>query len=248
MFCCLVKELLLIRLTNFNLKERMRLLLIALDAGHGGTDPGAVANGLLEKDLTLQLALKTGTYLRTHYTCEVVYTRNKDVAVELSERARIANMVKADLFCSFHINSFNNVSKGFESYRYPGSSKALELQRNVHTEIMNILKKYKIVDRGMKEKNLAVVRKTVMPALLTEILFISNPEEAKLLRSEGFLDQVAQAHAIGIAKTARLIQKINTQDKKHYLQTGTFKNKEEAEKQAQMLKDKYGWQVTVFGA
>ena len=100
----------------------------------------------------------------------------------------------------------------------------------------------------MKEKNLAVVRKTVMPALLTEILFISNPEEAKLLRSEGFLDEVAQAHAIGIAKTARLIQKINTQDKKHYLQTGTFKNKEEAEKQAQMLKDQYGWQVTVFEA
>ena len=99
----------------------------------------------------------------------------------------------------------------------------------------------------MKEKNLAVVRKTVMPALLTEILFISNPEEATLLRSEGFLDQVAQAHAIGIAKTARLIQKVNKQDKKHYLQTGIFKNKEEAEKQAQMLKDKYGWQVTVFG-
>jgi len=89
-------------LTNLNLKERMRLLLIALDAGHGGTDPGAVANGLLEKDLSLQLALKTGTYLRTHYTCEVVYTRSKDVAVELSERARIANMAKADLFCSFH--------------------------------------------------------------------------------------------------------------------------------------------------
>ena len=100
----------------------------------------------------------------------------------------------------------------------------------------------------MKEKNLAVVRKTVMPALLTEILFISNPEEAKLLRSEGFLDEVAQAHAIGIAKTARLIQLINTQDKKHYLKTGTFKNKEEADKQAQMLKDQYGWQVYVFEA
>ena len=89
----------------------MRLLLIALDAGHGGTDPGAVANGLLEKDLTLQLALKTGTYLRTHYTCEVVYTRNKDVAVELSERARIANMVKADLFISIVLTMYLRVLK-----------------------------------------------------------------------------------------------------------------------------------------
>jgi N-acetylmuramoyl-L-alanine amidase len=78
--------------------ERMIFLLIAIDAGHGGKDPGAAANGLVEKTLTFQLALKTGTYLKTHYHWEVVYTRNQDVAVELSERARIANMVNGDNF------------------------------------------------------------------------------------------------------------------------------------------------------
>jgi N-acetylmuramoyl-L-alanine amidase len=181
---------------------------IAIDPGHGGKDPGATANGLLEKDITLELALKAGAYLSTHYDCEVIYTRNKDVFLSPSERAQIANIAKADFFCSFHINSFNTVSKGFETYRYPGTTgKTLEVQKAVHQEVMNVLKPYNITDRGMKQKDLAVVRETRMPALLTETLFISNPNEAKLLKSGSFLDKVARAHAVGLAKAARLKEK-----------------------------------------
>lgn len=221
-------------------------MLIAIDAGHGGKDPGATANGLVEKEITLQLALKTGLYLRTHYDCEVMYTRNRDVSLTLSERATMANRAKADLFCSFHMNSFNKTSKGFETYRYPGTKgKTVELQKNVHEEVMKVLKKYQMVDRGMKQKDFAVVRDTLMPALLTETLFISNPDEARALTSEDFLDQVARAHAIGLAKTARLT---GVKEKKHYLTTGTFPNKEEAQKNAQMLKEKYGWLVSVYEA
>ena len=107
-------------------------MLIAIDAGHGGKDPGAAANGLVEKDIALVLALKTGAYLRTHYDCDVMYTRNKDVFLPLSERANIANRAKADLFCSFHINSFNSSSQGFETYRYPGTTgQTIELQKAV---------------------------------------------------------------------------------------------------------------------
>jgi N-acetylmuramoyl-L-alanine amidase len=227
----------------------VNLLLIAIDAGHGGTDPGATANGLLEKDLTLQLALKTGIYLRTHYDCGVVYTRNKDFTLELSDRSKMANMVKADLFCSFHINSFNQESKGFETYRYPGTSgKTLDLQKNVHEEVMNVLKKHQIVDRGMKQKNLAVVRETNMPALLTETLFISNPKEANLLKSEDFLNQVAKAHAIGLSKTAGLKRITSQPEVRYYLKTGTFVNKEEAEVNAQMLTERYGWLVHILKA
>ena len=183
-------------------------MLIAIDPGHGGKDPGAAANGLLEKDITLMLALKTGTYLRTNYDCDVMYTRNKDVFLELSERANIANRAKADLFCSFHINSLNSSSEGFETYRYPGTTKqTIELQKAIHEEIMDVLKSYNIKDRGMKQKNLAMVRETKMPAVLTETLFISNPDEAKLLKSETFLDKVAEAHARGLAKAAGLKKK-----------------------------------------
>lgn len=224
----------------------MSPLLIAIDAGHGGKDPGATANELVEKEITLQLALKTGLYLRKNYECEVMYTRNKDVSLTLSERTKMANKAKADLFCSFHINSFNQVSKGFESYRDRGTTgKTLELQKSVHEEVMKVLKKYQIVDRGMKKENFAVVRDTIMPALLTETLFISNPSEARLLQSEDFLNQVAEAHAVGLAKAAGLRRTTQT---KHYLMTGTFQNRQEAEKNAQMLEGKYGWLVSVHEA
>lgn len=224
-------------------------MLIALDAGHGGKDPGATANRLLEKDITLQLALKTGTYLRTKYNCDVMYTRNKDVFLELSERANIVNRAKADLFCSFHVNSFNTSSKGFETFRYSNTTKqkTIELQKCVHAEVMKVLKPYGITDRGMKAGNFAVVRETSMPAILTETLFISNPNEAKLLISDDFLNKVAQAHAIGIAKAAGLKERSNNEqpENKYYLMTGTFKNKAEAEKNAKMLKKEFGWLVHV---
>lgn len=223
-------------------------MLIAIDAGHGGKDPGAIANGLSEKDITLLLALKVGNYLITNYNCEVIFTRTTDVYLSLSERANIANKAKADLFCSIHINSLNSVSKGFETYRYPGTKgKTSELQKSVHDEVMNALKPYNIIDRGMKQKNLAVIRETAMPALLTEVLFISNPTEAELLKSEVFLNKVAEAHAVGLANAAGLKGKdsIKEPQKKYYLITGSFENKEIAEKSAKMLKEKYGWHIDI---
>ncbi|KKB34147.1 N-acetylmuramoyl-L-alanine amidase family protein [Bacillus thermotolerans] len=222
-------------------------MLFVLDAGHGGKDPGAVANGLQEKDITLQLALKTGAYLRKHYNCEVMYTRNKDVYLGLSERAAMANRAKADFFCSFHINSFNAQSKGFETFRFPGTKgKTASLQQCVHEEVMKVMKGHGITDRGIKEKNLAVVRETSMPAILTETLFISNPDEANLLKSEGFIEKVAHAYAIGLAKAARLTKKTDEETgKEYYLATGRFKNKAQAEESAKMLRETYGWTIYV---
>ncbi|WP_077210425.1 N-acetylmuramoyl-L-alanine amidase family protein [Bacillus dakarensis] len=218
-------------------------MLIAIDAGHGGKDPGAIGNGLLEKEITLKLALKTGVYLRTHYDCDVMYTRNRDVFLSLSERVHMANLAKADLFCSFHINSLNADSEGFETFRYPGTTgETAVLQQLVHSEVMKVMNNFGIPDRGVKQQDLAVLRETVMPALLTETMFISNPDEAKLLKSETFLEQVAQAHAVGLAKAARLRDK---DENRYYLVTGTFATKEHAEEQAQRLRDMYGWLIHV---
>ena len=78
---------------------------VVLDAGHGGKDPGAVKNGVQEKDVALDVVLKIGKILEKNRDIEVIYTRKTDVFVELRERANIANKAKANLFVSVHCNS-----------------------------------------------------------------------------------------------------------------------------------------------
>ena len=83
--------------------------IICLDAGHGGKDPGALGKKAKEKDICLAIALKAGGYITANIPkAEVIYTRDKDVYVELGQRPDFANAEKADLFISVHINSCNN--------------------------------------------------------------------------------------------------------------------------------------------
>ena len=80
---------------------------IVLDAGHGGKDPGNLGNGFKEKKIALRVALDVGKELSTAKDVKVVYTRKKDVFVELHNRAKKANDIKADLFVSIHCDAFN---------------------------------------------------------------------------------------------------------------------------------------------
>ncbi len=92
---------------------------ICIDAGHGGKDPGCVGKVSYEKNITLKVALKVGKLIREkHPDVKVVYTRDKDVFIELGERGKIANKHKADLFMSLHVNAVpNNKSvSGIETY------------------------------------------------------------------------------------------------------------------------------------
>ncbi len=91
---------------------------ICIDAGHGGKDPGAISGKLREKDITLAIALKLGKIVKNAYPdLNVVYTRTKDVAVDLRERGKIANRAKAQLFISIHVNKFSKASvRGVETY------------------------------------------------------------------------------------------------------------------------------------
>ena len=95
-----------------------RLRRIVVDAGHGGKDPGAVGpNGVLEKDVVLDLARELARQLRSELGCEVILTRDKDVFLPLEERTAIANRVGADLFISLHVNaSPNRKVYGTETY------------------------------------------------------------------------------------------------------------------------------------
>lgn len=83
---------------------------VVLDAGHGGDDGGNSKYGVLEKDVALKTVLAVGKKLEAHENIEVIYTRKRDVFVELNERANIANKAKADLFVSIHCNGFHKES------------------------------------------------------------------------------------------------------------------------------------------
>ncbi|MED4979481.1 N-acetylmuramoyl-L-alanine amidase [Geobacillus stearothermophilus] len=221
-----------------------------IDPGHGGHDPGAVGNGLQEKDLTLKIALYTRDYIHELYEGVKVYlTREKDVFISLNERAAFANRLNADHFCSIHINAGGG--KGFESYVYNGSySSKLKTQalRNVLHD--TIVAETKLVNRGKKEANLAVLRETKMPAVLTENGFIDNKEDA-FLKSDANLRKIALAHAHGLAKAhgwkpktkpapaAKPAPKAPAGEKVFYrVVAGSFADRESAEKRVRELKAK----------
>ena len=84
---------------------------VVIDAGHGGKDPGAVGKNAKEKDIALSIALITGAYIEEYVPdVKVIYTRKKDVFVELMDRAEIANNAEADLFISIHVNALSRPS------------------------------------------------------------------------------------------------------------------------------------------
>ena len=96
-----------------------KLNVVVIDPGHGGKDPGAVGKTAKEKDIVLSVALKLGNLIKKNYpNVKVIYTRDKDVFVELGERASIANRNNADLFISVHVNSVdgNSTSQGTETF------------------------------------------------------------------------------------------------------------------------------------
>jgi N-acetylmuramoyl-L-alanine amidase len=175
------------------------LPILVLDAGHGGTDPGASGNGIFEKISTLDLALKTASYLRSRYVVNVRLTRSTDVFVALGDRASMANGWGASYFVSFHHNAGGGT--GFESYVYPGTRTGASgrSQDAVHSRIMTCLGPLGVTDRGKKEANFAVLRETTMPALLLENLFVDQSFDAGLLKNTSVRQNLAAAIGEGVA-------------------------------------------------
>lgn len=171
---------------------------IFLDPGHGGKDPGAVANGLQEKDLVLDIAKRIADKLKQYKGVEIAFSRTTDVFVELVDRAKLANLWRADYFVSLHINAGGGKG-GYEDFRYKGTSdaKTIANQKIINEEIV---KSIGGINRGTKSADLSVLRNTKMPAILTEAGFIDVTADADKLKHSAFLDEVAQGHVNGLVK------------------------------------------------
>jgi N-acetylmuramoyl-L-alanine amidase len=218
---------------------------IVLDAGHGGSDPGAMGNDIKEKDITLQLAEKTKIALMEKYVCDVLMTREKDEFVSLEERTKFANHHDADFFYSFHANASAFMSaSGFESFIYSNvsdSSLTFSYQSVIHDIIQkNILIPNNLHNRGKKRANYQVLRATTMPAMLSEYLFISNHKEAGKLKDESFVDKLVDVTAQGIGTALRLKAKTDPVrppiQNVYVVQAGVFNVQENAVSRLESLK------------
>ena len=209
-------------------------LRIVLDAGHGGWDLGTVGKqGLLEKDLVLDIACRLGALLERRLGAQVVYTRKDDSYVALEKRSEIANLSEADLFLSIHANySDYSSARGVETYytnmyssikaRPTEDAQAGPALQNVNWTNVDIRRKVReshrfaasiqhalyatlarknpgLPNRGVKEAQYAVLTGTTMPAILTEISFVSSPADENNLQSASYRQQIADALYQGVA-------------------------------------------------
>jgi len=127
---CKIGICLLLLLLSFSLLSQDgmgKIRTVVLDAGHGGEDPGAVGSRSKEKNIALDVVLKTGALIKQHFPdVKVVYTRDRDVFVPLIDRAQVANNHQADLFISVHCNSAKNTSAAGAETFVMGLSKSTE--------------------------------------------------------------------------------------------------------------------------
>lgn len=170
---------------------------IALDAGHGGSDPGAVYKGRQEKDDTLDLTLAVGDILKKN-GIDVYYTRTTDEYETPFKKATDANNSGADLFVSIHRNSSENPNQysGVETLVYSDTGLKAEVARNINNQLEDAGFKNLGVD---ERKNLVVLKRTKMPAVLVEAGFINNNKDNYLFDEE--FDSIAQAIADGILES-----------------------------------------------
>jgi len=167
---------------------------IYLDAGHGGTDAGAVNGYHYEKNDNLNMA-KAVKNLLVKQGHTVIMTREDDIFVSLADRTKKANAAGADIFVSIHRNSFTNITaNGTEIWVY---TTAGAVDVGAATEVLERLAAVGIqCNRGVKKGNYHVLRESNMTSMLIELGFISNTIDNQLLAT--YFDAYAEAMAQGI--------------------------------------------------
>lgn len=182
---------------------------VVIDSGHGGSDPGKIAaDGTLEKDLNLAVALKLQTYLEAA-DINVVMTRTTDAglydenssnkkAQDMKNRVSLMNGSNADVVVSIHQNSYSDSAiHGAQVFYYTTSTAGKELAHILQESLTINLD----TANHRKEKandNYYLLKKVQSPIVIVECGFLSNPSEAALLSSDGYQDQIAWILHMGI--------------------------------------------------
>jgi N-acetylmuramoyl-L-alanine amidase len=203
---------------------------VILDAGHGGSDPGAVFEGRSEKDDNLRLALAVGELLERN-GIDVAYTRTEDVYDTPYEKAQIANREGGDFLISFHRNSSPEADEysGVETLVYDRSGQKAELAENIN----EALEEVGFRNLGVKERpGLVLLRRSQMPAVLVETGFLNTQEDN--VRFDEEFDAIARAIADGILKTLGE-EPLQAQETYYRVQTGAFRRLEYAQDQLYQL-------------
>jgi N-acetylmuramoyl-L-alanine amidase len=177
------------------LAGRDRRPMVLVDAGHGGGDPGAIGvDELREASVTLALARALEHELARQGDVQVWMTRDSDVTVELSTRARLIQALRPDLVVSLHGNACSHPgTAGLETfYRHPES---LPLARRIHRTVVERLGRE---DRGVRQARLYVLREPGVPSVLLESGYLTNPGDARLFRSPAYHVDLARAIALAV--------------------------------------------------
>ena len=199
---------------------------IAIDPGHGGSDPGAVANGLREKDLTLAVSLALKEELESYDGVRVVMTRTTDTrpsentGADLSSRVDMAAAADADALVSIHFNSGSPIAKGAEvwygnssSYNYGTHTQGRTLSNAIQKQLTSL----GLADRGIKTRDnpyydypdgstgdyYAIIRQARegnMTGIIVEHAFVTSASDAALLHDANFVRSLGIADATGIAQ------------------------------------------------
>lgn len=172
---------------------------VAVDAGHGGQDPGAIGiGGLREKEVVLSISLKLAQRLQQQGV-GVVMTRSSDRFISLQGRVDLAERANARAFVSIHGNSIagNSGVNGLETYHY---ATGYSLAQSIHR---SILRRIQMRDRGIRRARFYVLRKTSMPAVLVEVGFVTGSEDGRNLARDSHRQRLAEAIAEGIIQYLR---------------------------------------------
>jgi N-acetylmuramoyl-L-alanine amidase len=175
-------------------------MIVVIDPGHGGRDPGAIGiGGLREVDVLTPISFQVARILEQNGV-QVVLTRRGDYFVDLAPRVQLARRVNADLFVSIHANAISMRRpdvNGIEVYHF---GRGEQLARYIHRSILSSVS---IGDRGVRRARFFVLRNNPMPAVLVEVGFVTGASDASKLSDPSFRSQMADAIARGILQYIR---------------------------------------------
>ena len=171
---------------------------VFIDPGHGGSDPGATANNIIEKEVNLAVALLARDLL-TASGINVIMTRMDDTYVSLPDRTERANREKVDAFVSIHHNAADNTgARGLEVYHSIVGGEGQRLANLIHDQYRALMPE--LPSRGVRTRKNSngrdyyhVIRETRMPAVIIEGGFLTNPQDAALIKTREFQERQAQA-------------------------------------------------------